>query len=54
MAENARVCWVPKFPANDAEAASFDLFVVWLSHSGVDLHGVVIAVFVTMCAEVAP
>ena len=54
MVEDARVCWMPKYLAHSAKTASFVLFVVRLSHSGVDLHGVVVVVIVALCAEVAP
>ena len=54
VAEDARVHWMVKVLANDAAVASFDLFVVWLSHSGVDLYGIVGVVFMTLCAEASP
>ena len=54
VAEDASGRGMPEHLANGAKAAFPVFFLVMLGHGGVDLHGVVVAVFVAMCAKVAP
>ena len=48
--ETRQYVWVAEDSAGSAEAVSLVFFVVVLGHGGVDLHGVVVAILVAMCA----
>ena len=54
VTKHASGCGVAEDFAESAKVVSLVFFVVVLGHGGVDFHGVVVAVLVTVCAKVAP